>query len=106
RMMSRSIPFKISTRASPLPSERVTARARMAIVVVGSVGACIRKGPRLARRYMRYGASLLLLQLALGCTDRNPAQDTALESRNAAAGAAAPAPAADSKLVVAFGDSL
>jgi acyl-CoA thioesterase-1 len=42
----------------------------------------------------------------LGCTDQNPAQDPARESKNAVAPAAAPVPAADAKLVVAFGDSL
>ncbi len=54
---------------------------------------------------------LLLLQLALGCTDQSPARDQARESGNAAVAAAAAAaalamPVADGKLVVAFGDSL
>lgn len=61
----------------------------------------------MAGRLVQYGASLLLVQLAIGCAEESPGDQAANRS---AASAAAPAPAsvpdADAKLVVAFGDSL
>lgn len=54
----------------------------------------------------RYGASALLLQLAIGCTPSAPGQNNAQGSVNAVEAPAASVPSADAKLVVAFGDSL
>jgi acyl-CoA thioesterase-1 len=57
----------------------------------------------LAGRFIRYGALLLLIQLAGGCSQEKTSQETAGQEANAVA---APKPATDGKLVVAFGDSL
>lgn len=64
------------------------------------------KGLSLAGRISQYGALLLLVHLAGGCSDRNqPNQAGSGETINLAQ-PASDAPAADSRLVVAFGDSL
>ena len=60
----------------------------------------------MARRYSLYGVPLLFLQLAAGCTDRNPQPEAVNETRAAGATADPVAPSADTTVVVAFGDSL
>lgn len=60
----------------------------------------------MAGRIFLYGALLLLIQPIGGCSPEKPDQDAAPRNVNATALAATPAPDADTKLVVAFGDSL
>lgn len=60
----------------------------------------------MAKTFLRYGVSLLLLQLALGCTSQSANQNAAPEAQNAATPVTVSTPTADAKLVVAFGDSL
>ena len=60
----------------------------------------------MARTYLRYGVSLALVQLALGCTDQSATQNAAIAPQNDGAPVTVSTPAADTKLVVAFGDSL
>lgn len=62
----------------------------------------------MAGRMFLYGALLLLVQPLGGCSRENPDRDAAAASRdaNATAPAAASALSADTRLVVAFGDSL
>ncbi|MFT3964928.1 MAG: arylesterase [Sphingobium sp.] len=63
-------------------------------------------------RFRQYGASLLLVQLVLGCSPDTPREEAASNGANAAAPVAPPSSSsddaipADAKLVVAFGDSL
>src|SRR3546814_12465215 len=68
----------------------------------------MKKGYSLAGRLLQYGASLLLVQLILGCSQETPEQDApGNRAATAAPVAAVPvAPAEDAKPVVAFGDSL
>src|SRR3546814_12696059 len=75
RAISRSMPFNISTGASRVPSERVTLRARIAIVSV-SAGACMKMGQSLVSRTWVYGAPLLLVQLIIGCSPSAPDQNS------------------------------
>jgi acyl-CoA thioesterase-1 len=62
----------------------------------------------LAKRYSIYGALLLFVQLVAACTGANDREETANASGTLGTATPIPAatPAADSKLVVAFGDSL
>lgn len=56
---------------------------------------------------MRYGVALLLVQAIVGCSADKPTPDVVAEAtKDGNAATAAPAPSADSRLVVAFGDSL
>ncbi|WP_264593859.1 arylesterase [Sphingobium sp. B12D2B] len=75
----------------------------------------MRKGPRVAKTFTRYGVSLLLVQALLACSPQTPdTQGGAGAGNNAAAALsntangpdARSAPVADRKLVVVFGDSL
>lgn len=60
----------------------------------------------MAGRWMQYGALALFVQLAVACSDKTPAP-TPADKNVVVANAAQPAvPAADERLVVAFGDSL
>src|SRR3546814_1105151 len=99
------MPFCISTGASRVPSERVTWRARIAIVSV-SAGACMKMGQSLVSRTWVYGAPLLLVQLIIGCSPSAPEQNSGRAEANVAVLAETSAVAEDKKLVVAFGDSL
>ncbi|MDF0545868.1 arylesterase [Sphingobium sp. H39-3-25] len=74
----------------------------------------MKKGRSLAGRFLQYGASLLLVQLIIGCSQESPTQNAAQSGADmiaqgaptkAPAAANAPIPA-DAKLVVVFGDSL
>lgn len=58
----------------------------------------------MANRLLRYGVPLLLIQLSGGCAKEAPSQNAI--SREETNVVAASVPAADTKLVVAFGDSL
>ncbi len=58
----------------------------------------------MAGRILQYGLLLSLVQLSIGCTQESASQNAV--SAQPDKPAAAPAPAADGKLVVAFGDSL
>lgn len=61
----------------------------------------------MARQFIHYGVSLLLVQAALGCSPQNPqGNQTAEPVTNAVDVPKLSTPAADAKLVVAFGDSL
>jgi len=64
----------------------------------------MKKGRSLAGRFWQYGASLLVVQLAIGCSPSVPEQNAAPNGTSATATASTPA--ADAKLVVVFGDSL
>ncbi|MEJ7933244.1 arylesterase [Sphingobium sp. AN558] len=70
----------------------------------------MKKGTSLGHGMKAYGALALLLQLASACSPSAPQQQDARKGTNAAAASAMPkpstAPAADQKLIVAFGDSL
>lgn len=57
-------------------------------------------------RNIAYGGCMLLLQPLVACSDDSAPQNRMVNATNAAAPVAAPAPSADMKLVVAFGDSL
>src|SRR3546814_9373776 len=83
RAISRSMPFSISTGASRVPSERVTLRARIAIVSV-SAGACMKMGQSLVSRTWVYGAPLLLVQLIIGCSPSAPEQNSGRAEANVA----------------------
>ena len=58
----------------------------------------------MAGRILQYGMLLLLVQLSIGCTQESASQNIATAQPDKPV--AASAPAADGKLVVAFGDSL
>lgn len=58
----------------------------------------------MGRGILRYGVLLPIVQLAVGCSQQMPAQNAV--SAEPESTATAPAPIADEKLVVAFGDSL
>jgi acyl-CoA thioesterase-1 len=60
----------------------------------------------LGKLFRQYGASLLLIQLAAGCSPSEPQENAAYVAVEAPAPAADAAIPADAKLVVAFGDSL
>ena len=105
RRMVRSSPFRIATGASRVPSWSVTFSARIAIVA-GSMGECMKKERSLAGRLMQYGALALIVHLASGCSDQAPPPPPPTNAAISAEGAAPATPAADRKLVVAFGDSL
>ena len=61
----------------------------------------------MAKQFIHYGVSLLLVQAALGCSPQtSQGNQTAEPVANAAAASEAATPATDTKLVVAFGDSL
>lgn len=60
----------------------------------------------MAGRWMQYGTMALFVQLATGCSDGAPPTQPANASAQAPVDGAADAPAADERLVVAFGDSL
>lgn len=61
----------------------------------------------MAKYFIHYGVSLLLVQAALGCSPQNSQGNQAAEPvANATAASNAATPATDAKLVVAFGDSL
>lgn len=61
----------------------------------------------MAKQFIHYGVSLLLVQAALGCSSQNAQGNQASEPVGSSAAASnAATPAVDSKLVVAFGDSL
>jgi acyl-CoA thioesterase-1 len=64
------------------------------------------EGHSLAGRISQYGALLLLVQLAGACSDERQPNDAAQREVKAMAPATTEAPAKDSRLVVAFGDSL
>src|SRR3546814_18630411 len=83
RAISRSMPFSISTGASRVPGERVTLRARIAIVSV-SAGACMKMGQSLVSRTWVYGAPLLLVQLIIGCSPSAPEQNSGRAEANVA----------------------
>lgn len=55
---------------------------------------------------MQYGAALLLVQLVVGCSDGKAPENIVAGANNAAAPVNEATPAADTKLVVAYGDSL
>lgn len=60
----------------------------------------------MAGRLMQYGALALIVHLASGCSDQAPPPPPPTNAAISAEGAAPATPAADRKLVVAFGDSL
>jgi acyl-CoA thioesterase-1 len=64
------------------------------------------EGRSLAGRISQYGALLLLVQLAGACSDERQPNDAAQREVKTMAPATIEAPAKDSRLVVAFGDSL
>jgi acyl-CoA thioesterase I len=66
----------------------------------------MKKGRSLAGRSWYYGVSLLLIQLAAGCSPSAPEREPVQNGARATEPSAAPALTADTKLVVAFGDSL
>jgi acyl-CoA thioesterase-1 len=68
----------------------------------------MREGRSLSRKLIPYAGALLLLQGLAACAGENDPQAAASEAATQSAGASAAAttPAADSKLVLAFGDSL
>ncbi len=57
-------------------------------------------------RFWRYVALLLAVQLAAACSGETPAGNGQADRNDVTANAARPAPQADGKLVLAFGDSL
>lgn len=57
-------------------------------------------------RLASYAGAVLLVQGLVGCSGENAAGNAPAQETNAAAPAAAATPAADARLVVAFGDSL
>jgi acyl-CoA thioesterase-1 len=71
------------------------------------MGKCMKKERSLAGRILQYGAMMLFVHLASGCSDKAPPPPPPAETVQAANAIAPAAPKmADAKLVVAFGDSL
>ncbi|WP_261937045.1 MULTISPECIES: arylesterase [Sphingomonas] len=66
----------------------------------------MKKERSLAGRWMQYGALALFVQLAVACSDKTPVPPPAGNDQPVANAAAAATPAADERLIVAFGDSL
>ena len=60
----------------------------------------------MAGKWMQYGALALFVQLAVACSDKTPAPPLADKDAQVANLAQPAVPAADERLVVAFGDSL
>jgi acyl-CoA thioesterase-1 len=67
----------------------------------------MKKGRSLSGRRWQYGACVLLVQLAIGCSRSEPAPDKALSNTmDVSAPAQADQISTEAKLIVAFGDSL
>jgi acyl-CoA thioesterase-1 len=66
----------------------------------------MKKERSLAGRKVQYGALLVIVQLMVGCSGQAPSQSATSNSVNGSVPVTAPALSADTKLVVAFGDSL
>ncbi|MES2172555.1 MAG: arylesterase [Pseudomonadota bacterium] len=66
----------------------------------------MKKERSLAGKWMQYGALALIVQLAVACSDKTAAPAPVGDDKPVANAAVAVTPAADERLIVAFGDSL
>ncbi|MEC3908945.1 arylesterase [Sphingobium sp. CR2-8] len=66
----------------------------------------MKKERSLGHKWMQYGALALFVQLAVACSDKTAAPAPSNDAVQVENGAQAATPAADERLVVAFGDSL